>query len=142
MSIPAGYSGKPLATKLGIKAGYRIAVLNAPENYLSETLGELPADVKIITDIADLDGEFDLIHFFTREAKELHDHFPVLRQHLKQAASLWISWPKGSSKVKTDLNENIVREQGLDIALVDVKVAAVDAIWSGLKFVIRVKDRA
>ena len=142
MTTPVGYSGKPLAVKLGIKAGYRIAVLHAPDSYLSETLGTLPADLTIITDMAALDGEFDLIHFFTREAQELQDQFPTLRKHLKQAASLWISWPKGSSKVKTDLNENIIRQQGLDIALVDVKVAAVDAIWSGLKFVIRVKDRA
>jgi hypothetical protein len=141
MTTPAGYSGKSLATKLGIKAGYRVAVLNVPDNYLSETLVDLPADVTIITNATDLDGEFDLIHFFTKEAQELHDQFPTLRQHLKQAASLWISWPKGSSKVKTDLNENIIREQGLDIALVDVKVAAVDAVWSGLKFVISVKDR-
>lgn len=139
MSTPAGYSGKPLAVKLGIKSGFRIAVINAPEKYLSDTLGALPTDVQVLQDLG---GDFDLIHFFTRETAELRDQFPGLRAQIKQTGSIWISWPKKSSKVPTDLDENIIRELGLDTGLVDVKVAAVDEVWSGLKFVIRLKDRA
>jgi hypothetical protein len=136
----AGYSGKPLAVKLGIKAGQRVAVLNAPADYFSVTLGAVPAEVSFSDALT---GEaFDLIHFFTRQAAELRDHFPALKAHLKRAGGLWISWPKGASKVPTDLNETLIREIGLDGGLVDVKVAAVDSVWSGLKFVYRLRDRA
>lgn len=138
MSTPAGYSGKPLAVKLGIKSGFRVAVINAPEKYLSDTLGALPADVQVMQDLGDA---LDLIHFFTHESAELRDQFPRLKGQIKQTGGIWISWPKKSSKVPTDLDENIIREIGLDAGLVDVKVAAMDEVWSGLKFVIRLKDR-
>ncbi|MBX3064474.1 MAG: DUF3052 domain-containing protein [Anaerolineae bacterium] len=138
MSASAGYSGKPLAVKLGIKSGYRVAVINAPENYLSITLGTLPDDVAIMQS---LDVDLDLIQFFTSESADLRAQISHLKAQIKQTGGIWISWPKKSSKVLTDLDENIIREIGLDSGLVDVKVAAVDDIWSGLKFVIRLKDR-
>ena len=83
----------------------------------------------------------DLVQFFTTERTELEAQFPSLKQAIAYDGSLWISWPKKASKVKTDLNENVIREIGLDNGLVDVKVCAVDEIWSGLKFVFRVEDR-
>ena len=133
----AGYSKRSLVTKLGIKPGYRVCFINAPPDY-NRTLGRLPADVEP----ADrLEGSVDLVQFFTTERTELEAQFPRLKQAIAYDGSLWISWPKKASKVKTDLNENVIREIGLDNGLVDVKVCAVDEIWSGLKFVFRVEDR-
>jgi hypothetical protein len=136
-AMTAGYSGKPLAQKLGIKPGFKIAIVNAPDNY-DQTLGDLPDNVEIAPV---LDGPLDMVHFFTAERRDLEDHFPALKRAISKSGMLWISWTKGSSKVKTDLNENIVREIGLQNKLVDVKVVAVDEIWSGLKFVYRTEDR-
>lgn len=133
----AGYSGKPLVEKLGVKSGMRCIFLNAPENY-SKTLGPLPQNVMVITK---LQGSFDFIQAFHTEKKNLGKRFPLLKKRLASNGMLWISWPKGASGVTTDLNENVVREMGLDIGLVDVKVCAVDEIWSGLKFVYRLHDR-
>ncbi|MFN8419833.1 MAG: DUF3052 domain-containing protein [Anaerolineae bacterium] len=113
-------------------------MINAPENYLSVTLGTLPDDVAIMQS---LDVDLDLIQFFTGESADLRGQISHLKAQIKQTGGIWISWPKKSSKVLTDLDENIIREIGLDSGLVDVKVAAVDDIWSGLKFVIRLKDR-
>jgi hypothetical protein len=135
--MPAGYSKRSLVEKLGIKPGARIIILNPPRNY-TETLGELPPGVTVIDD---LETKLDFIQFFTLERDDLQQTFRSLKDSLAQTGMLWISWPKGSSKVQTDLNENIVREIGLRNNLVDVKVCAVDDIWSGLKFVYRVKDR-
>jgi hypothetical protein len=135
--MTAGYSGKPLAQKLGIKPGFKIAVINAPDNY-DQTLDDLPDNVVIVPEP---DGPLDLVHFFTADRRELEDRFPALKQAISKSGMLWISWPKGSAKVKTDLNENIVREIGLQNRLVDVKVVAVDETWSGLKFVYRTEDR-
>ena len=136
--MPAGYSQKPLAGKLGIKDGFSIAILNAPKNYPA-TLGRLPANVKVGKRLR---PPQDLIQFFCRARRDLEEQFPALKSALAQNGSLWISWPKGSSKVETDLNENVVRDIGLKHGLVDVKVCAVDETWSGLKFVFRLKDRA
>mgnify|MGYP000972509108 CR=1 FL=1 len=86
-------------------------------------------------------GEFDFIHFFTKEKKELEATLPKLLKVLKQTGMIWISWPKGASKIKTDVNENLVRELALSIGLVDIKVCAVDETWSGLKLVIRKENR-
>jgi hypothetical protein len=133
----AGYSGTPLAKKLGIKTGFRIALINAPEGFLSELNG-LPDDVKMDSRAA---KESDLILYFVKSAGELKKRFPDLAARLAQSGMLWISWPKKSSGVVTDLTENVVREIGLEVGLVDVKVCAVNEIWSGLKFVIRLKDR-
>jgi adenosine/AMP kinase len=133
----AGYSKTPLVKKLGIKEGFKISILNAPENY-AQTLGELPENVTVV-DI--LVGPLDFIHFFTTSRETLTNQFPQLKQALASNGMLWISWPKRSAKVETNLTEDIIRAIGLDNSLVDVKVAAVDEIWSGLKFVYRLKDR-
>ena len=133
----AGYSGKPLFEKLGIKAGARIAILNPPSGY-ARTLGKLPPRVTRKTTTT---GQLDFIQFFTAEQRDLARRFAALERALTPAGMLWISWPKRASGVPTDLTENLIREIGLAHGLVDVKVAAVDEVWSGLKFVRRVKDR-
>lgn len=128
----AGYSGRTLAEKLGIRAGMRVALVNAPEGYpLPEgiVLVELPAEA------------LDFIHVFATSRAELDAVFPILKASLASAGMLWVSWYKKSAKILTDLDENIIREMGLAGGLVDVKVAAVDERWSGLKFVYRLKDR-
>ena len=132
----AGYSKKPLAEKLGMKEGFRIIIINPPRDYLN-TL-EIPRRA-IVTN--QLQGPLDFIQFFTKLRNELEVQFPDLRRELLKGGMLWISWPKGSSKVETDLNEGIVREIGLKNGLVDVKVCAIDEVWSGLKFVYRRNDR-
>lgn len=133
----AGYSGKPLVQKLGIKSGSTIAVLGAPRGY-AHTLGTLPSGV---TRKASAVGQLDFVQFFTKERQELERRFATLARALAPAGMLWISWPKRSSGVATDLTEDVIRVIGLAHGLVDVKVAAVDDVWSGLKFVRRVKDR-
>jgi len=133
----AGYSKKTLVEKLGIKEGSTLVILNPPSNY-DKVLGKLPIDV---ARLQLLKAEMDFIHYFTKERKDLEKNFPKLRKALAQNGSLWISWTKSSSGIATDLNENIVREIGLKNGLVDVKVCAIDEVWSGLKFVVRVKDR-
>ncbi len=133
----AGYSGKPLVQKLGIKSGSTIAVLGAPRGY-AHTLGKLPSGV---TRKASAVGQLDFVQFFTKERQELERRFATLARALAPAGMLWISWPKRSSGVATDLTEDVIRVIGLAHGLVDVKVAAVDGVWSGLKFVRRIKDR-
>ena len=128
---------KPLTNKLGIKPGFKVTIINPPENY-ERTLGGLPQDVTVSTA---LQGPLDFIHFFTRSREELTHEFPKLKRSLAPKGMVWISWPKRSSKLETDLNENTVREIGLSNGLVDVKVCAIDETWSGLKFVYRVRDR-
>ncbi len=135
--MPAGYSKTPLVKKLGIKLGFKIHFANPPDN-LQSLLGELPEKT---TTIVELNGPVDYIHLFTKSKDELQTQFPILKAALAQNGLLWISWPKKASKVMTDLNANIVRDIGLQNGLVDVKVCAVDEIWSGLKFVYRLKDR-
>jgi hypothetical protein len=137
-SAMAGYSKRSLVDKLGIKPGMRLMLLNPPAGY-DQTLGPLPAEVQTAER---LEPPLDFIHLFTTERAELAERFPALKAALAHAGTLWISWPKGSAKVKTDVNENFVREIGLDHGLVDVKVCAVDEVWSGLKFVYRLKDRS
>ena len=133
----AGYSKRSLVEKLGIKPGHRVYFGNPPEDY-SKTLGALPEDTILLKALKDPCG---FIQFFTKDKAELESTFPRLKKNLEQDGSLWISWPKGASKIRTDLNENIVREIGLRNGLVDIKVCAVDDIWSGLKFVVRLRDR-
>jgi hypothetical protein len=133
----AGYSGTPLPKKLGIKAGQRVWVghVSAQVNAeLSEALSECTA---LRAPKAPLD--FALVSVTSRD--DLSRRFGKIAQQLAPAGMLWVSWPKKTSGVATDLNENEVRRIGLDAGLVDVKVCAVDEVWSGLKFVIRIKDR-
>ncbi len=134
----AGYSKKSLVEKLGIKTGQKVYLGNAPQGY-ENTLGSLPDGVILAKSRR---GSYDLIQFFTTERAELESMFPELKESLLPNGSLWISWPKGAAKIKTDVNETVVRKIGLENGLVDVKVCAVDDVWSGLKFVYRLKDRA
>jgi hypothetical protein len=128
----AGYSGTPLAKKLGIKEQFRVALL------------DLPVDVKVELACCQIakDKPVDFAMIFVKTANELKKQFPKFAKQLAPAGMLWVSWPKKASGLATDLNENEVRRIGLEAGLVDVKVCAVNEIWSGLKFVIRVKDRS
>jgi hypothetical protein len=133
----AGYSGTPLPKKLGIKEHTRVALLNVPAEIRSE-LKEPLSSCRILTDRG---GSLDFIFLFVKSQSELKKQFSRLATHLVPAGTLWVAWPKKTSGVPSDLNENDVRRIGLEIGLVDVKVCAVSDVWSGLKFVIRVKDR-
>jgi len=135
--MSAGYSGKPLAQKLGIRKGDVLAFLNAPDDY-DRLLGKLPDGVIVSRE---LEGQLDFIQFFATERASLEREFPRLKARLEQGGTIWVSWPKASSGLQTDLSDGVVREVGLKNGLVDVKVCAVDDSWSGLKFVRRVKDR-
>jgi hypothetical protein len=132
-----GYSGTPLPKKLGVKPGFRVRLLAAPTEVQAELSAELAACE--IVDEAKLPLDFAML--FTKSKAALKKDFKRISQKLAPAGMLWISWPKKSSGVATDLDENIIREIGLAAGLVDVKVWAVTEVWSGLKFVRRVKDR-
>ena len=134
----AGSSGTPLPRKLGIKPGHRLLVLGAPEAFASETLGELPEGTVLR---ASARGRADVIVSFHDRRVELERRVPRLRELMEPAAGLWIAWPKRASGVPTDLTEDIVRELALANRLVDNKVCAIDATWSGLRLVIRLRDR-
>jgi hypothetical protein len=136
----AGYSGTPLADKLGIKPGITVIAIAAPRGYRT-LLGTLPPGARVVTRASAGHGPRDFIHCFATARRILAARFPPLERALAPAGMLWVSWPKAASDVATDLTENVVREIGLASGLVDVKVCAVDATWSGLKFVRRVKDR-
>ena len=133
----AGYSGTPLAKKLGIKENFRVEVINAPEDYLC-LFTDLPANLYFEND---KDIKLDLIHFFTKSREEYQSLLPQLKDRIKLNGSIWISWPKKSSKVPTDMTEDIIRNFALQTGLIDIKVCAVDETWSALKLVIPVKDR-
>jgi hypothetical protein len=135
--MTAGYSKRSLVDKLGLKAGMRAAFIHAPTGYPG-LLGDLPAGVTVAETP---EAPRDFIHAFYMAADALAAEFPALKAALTQSGMVWISWPKGASGVKTDVSKNLIRAVGLDIGLVDVKVAAIDATWSGLKFVYRLKDR-
>lgn len=136
-SLMAGYSGTPLPRKLGIKPGAHVLLVNPPDVFQT-TLGELPEGVTLSSAATEL---HDLLLFFTASRSELANRFDALAAALQPAGSLWVAWPKKASGVPTDLTENAVREIGLAAGWVDVKVCAIDATWSGLRFVIPVKDR-
>jgi hypothetical protein len=133
----AGYSGTPLPRKLGIKPGHRVLVLNAPDGF-AETLGELPDGVALRGSAR---GKADVIVSFHDRRAELARRMPKLRALMEPAAGLWIAWPKRASKLPTDLTEDVVRELALANTLVDNKVCAIDETWSGLRLVIRLRDR-
>lgn len=131
----AGYSQTPLVKKLGLKKGYKLVLINQPDYYFN-LLDDLP-DVRL----ADENEQADFLHFFTKDIKELKEQLPVLKRRMKKDGTLWVSWPKKASKVPTTVDESLVRVTGLATGLVDVKICAVDEIWSGLKFMYRTKDR-
>ncbi len=132
-----GYSGTPLPKKLGIKDGFHVRLIEAP----SEVVAELKPSLEKCELTPDSKTPLDFAMLFTKSAASLKKEFPRIGKNLAPAGMLWISWPKKTSGVPTDLNENIVREIGLAAGLVDVKVCAVTDVWSGLKFVRRLKDR-
>jgi hypothetical protein len=133
----AGYSSTPLAKKLGIKEGSRIALVNAPQDFESE-LGKLPDKAKFVQRLT---NSLDMILFFVLEERVLARDFPRLARRLVTNGMIWIAWPKKSSGVTTNLSFDVVQRIGLDAGLVDVKICAIDETWSGLKFVYRLKDR-
>ena len=133
----AGYSDTPLVKKLGIKPGFQMIVLFEPAHYL-DLLFPFPEDVTIKKSAKSV---VDFIHLFVKEKKLFEKEFVKNKKLLKKDGMLWVSWPKKSAKVPTDLDETIIRTIGLAHGLVDVKVCAVDEVWSALKFVYRTKDR-
>ena len=133
----AGYSGTPLYKKLGIKEGQKVFIKNMPESYF-DLLYPIPYDV---TFVLRLSSELDIIHFFTKSRLELEKHLKKYKTRIKQNGVIWVSWPKKSSKILTDITEDTIREIALPLDLVDVKVCAVNDVWSGLKLVIRKEKR-
>jgi len=133
----AGYSGTPLAKKLGIKEGSRIVFANAPKGFEQE-LGELPPRVHFVTRAG---KPIDVILLFAKSHSGLKKDFVKMAKRLSPKGMLWVAWPKKSSGVATDLSFNNVQRVGLEAGLVDVKICAVNEVWSGLKFVYRLKDR-
>jgi hypothetical protein len=136
--MTAGYSGTPLPKKLGIKPGHRVLLLSAPERFEQDALGQLAEGVTVARRLG---GKADVIVSFHTARADLARRMPKLRAAMEPAAGLWIAWPKRASKVPTDLTEDVVRELALANVLVDNKVAALDEKWSGLRLVIRLRDR-
>lgn len=137
---PAGYSGAPLPRKLGIRPGQRIRFVSAPVEFAA-ALGDLPHPLDLVAGDDDPAAPLDLVVFFVTSRDELRARFDALARSLVPAGMLWIAWPKQASGVPTDVTENRVRELALERGMVDVKVCAIDATWSGLKLVLRLKDR-
>ena len=133
----SGYSGTPLPKKLGIREGSRVAVVSAPDGF-TRVLGPLPTGVDLRTDAR---GRCDVVVFFVTRRAELARRFPSFVRSLQTDGGLWVSWPKKTSGVATDLGFDAVQQVGLDAGLVDNKVCAIDGTWSGLRFVRRVADR-
>lgn len=132
-----GYSGKPTFEKLGLKSGMRVLIISPPQD-IAEILRGMPNDVLLLdTAESDLDG----ILFFVNEVQVFENQLITLKDKIKSNSMIWIAWYKKAAKLPTELNENMVRDTALASGLVDVKVCAVDEIWSGLKLVIRKKDR-
>ena len=133
----AGYSGTPLAKKLGIKPGTRLLAVNAPADYAA-LLDPLPENVALLRTGSD---ELDVVHLFTKTRSELIKLIDRYMTKIKQEGAIWVSWPKKASGIPTEVNEDTVREVALPLGLVDIKVCAVDETWSGLKLVIRKENR-
>ena len=135
----AGYSGTPLPQKLGLKPGARLALVGAPEGFL-QTLGKLPDAVKVVP-LQRAKGPFDVVVAFFDSEAAFKKQLPKLHAVLEPSGGLWIAWPKRASGVATDMTEHAVRKQGLARGLVDNKVCAIDATWSGLRLVVRLENR-
>ena len=136
--MTSGYSGTPIAKKLGIKAGDKILFHNQPEHYLT-LFSDFPADTEELTETKSETADF--IHVFCTTTHEIEAAAENYKPLLKRSGMMWISWPKGSSAIPTNINRDFIREYMLDNGLVDVKVASIDEDWSGLKFVYRLKER-
>jgi hypothetical protein len=133
----AGYSGTPLAKKLGIKDGMRLSVLNAPDGYAT-WLKDLPRTAHIEPTLV---RPAAAVHLFAKTRRELERALPRLRLALAPAGFVWVSWPKKASGVATDITEDVIRAVALPLGFVDIKVCAVNDVWSGLKLVIRRSER-
>ena len=132
-----GYSGTPLPKKLGLKEESRIALINAPKDF-PQQLGELPRNAEIVTRVT---KPLDIVLLFVLTERALLRDFDKLAKKLASNGMIWVAWPKKSSGVETDLSFERVQRIGLDSGLVDVKICAIDDVWSGLKFVIRLSQR-
>ncbi len=133
MASTVGYSGTPLAKKLGFKDGTQACLISAPAE-LSDWLAPLPAGVNFSAKVT---AQTDLVHLFTPERRVLQAQLVRLRKQLRSDAVVWVSWPKKAAKLPTDITEDTIREVAMPLGFVDVKVCAVSAVWSGLKLVIR-----
>ena len=138
MSTVAGYSGTPLAKKLGIKAGATVCLSHAPKHY-GGLVAPLPDGVRLVGRVS---GATDLIHIFVTRRKDLASGLRSTLKAMRPDAAVWVSWPKKASGVATDITEDTIREIALPMGLVDIKVCAVDEVWSGLKLVIRRSGRS
>ena len=132
----AGYSGSPLPQKLGIKPGTTVIVINEPPNY-RKLLGKLDR----VTFSNRISTNSDFVHLFTKRRSEFESRLSILRDKIADNGTIWVSWPKKSANIPTDITEDVVREIALPLGLVDIKVCAVDETWSGLKLMIRRKKR-
>ena len=132
-----GYSGTPLAKKLGIKEGFKIRVVNPPAYYF-DLFTDMPENITIVTDI---ETKKNFVHYFATKAKDLENNIALLKDEIEKDGIIWVSWYKKSSKIPSDVSEDFIRNLALSSGLVDIKVCAVDEVWSGLKLVIPVKDR-
>ena len=133
----AGYSGTPLAQKLGVKPGTTVVLINAPANY-RQLLGNFANGVKLTSRVG---ANSNFIHFFAKRRSELEKRLRHLRTKIADSGTLWISWAKKSSGLATDITEDVIRELALPLGFVDIKVCAVDETWSGLKLMIRRQNR-
>jgi hypothetical protein len=131
--MSAGYSGTPLVRKLGFRPGWCVAVIGGPDD-LSPLLGELPAGLRLVRRLS---GGVDAVWLFVVTRRELERRLPAALARLPADGTLWLSWPKRASGVATDITENVLREVVLPTGWVDIKVAAVDETWSGLRFALR-----
>ena len=134
-----GYSGTPLPKKLGIKPGHRVALLAAPSSFL-EVLGPLPEGVRIVRGLRG-SKPFDVIVWFVKRRSDLGKRFSSIAARLDPAGGLWVAWPKQTSGVETDVNGDTLREAMLTFGLVDNKICAIDETWSGLRGIVRLRDR-
>jgi hypothetical protein len=135
--MTAGYSGTPLPQKLGIKPGLNVVTIHAPTNY-RRLLGTIPENVTLSDR---LKARSSFVHVFTRKSNELEKTLSVLRDKIADAGTVWVSWPKKSSGVPSDVTEDVIRAIALPLGFVDVKVCAIDETWSGLKLMVRRENR-
>jgi hypothetical protein len=133
----AGYSGTPLPKKLGVKENQRIGLVNKPSDFES-LLGDLPVNAHVVKRLT---APLDMVVLFVEAERALEKQFPSIAKKIAPNGMIWVAWPKKSSGVPTDLSFERVQRIGLDCGLVDVKICAIDEVWSGLKFLIRLKDR-
>lgn len=138
----AGYSGTPLPEKLGLKDGQAVVFAGLPASLNSLTRARDFLSVEVVDDWRMIEGDhFDVVHLFSDAAASIREALPSLRTIIRPDGAIWVSWPKKASRVPTDVTEDVIREAALSDVLVDVKVCAVDEVWSGLKLVIRRENR-